>query len=80
MVMDEFDAVLKARELVKRVNPTAIPVSVELYTTEFGAVIRPQKDLGADEPGWSFENNGKYYICTNSNDRPERQRFTVCHE
>ena len=78
--MDEFDAVLKARELVRKVSPTAIPVSVELYAREVGAIIRPQTDLGADEPGWSFENNGKHYICTNANDRPERQRFTVCHE
>ena len=29
MAMDEFGAVLKARELVKKVNPAAIPVPVE---------------------------------------------------
>lgn len=80
MAMDEFGAVLKARELVNKVKPTTIPVPVEIYAQHVGAVIRPQTDLGPDEPGWSFESKGKHYICTNSNDRPERQRFTVCHE
>ena len=71
---------LKARELVKKVNPTAIPVPVEAYVEEVGAVLRPQTDLGPDEPGWSFNNGGKHYICINANDRLERQRFTACHE
>lgn len=80
MEMDEFQAVLKARELVRKVKPTAIPVPVELYAQEVGAVIRPQDDLEADEAGYCFEGNGKRFICTNAKDRPERQRFTVCHE
>jgi len=78
--MDEFQAVLKARELVRKVKPTSIPVPVELYAQEVGAVIRPQDDMEADEAGYCFESNGKYFICTNAKDRPERQRFTVCHE
>jgi hypothetical protein len=78
--MDEFSAVLKARELVGKVNPTTIPVPVEAYVEHVGAVLRPQTDLSPDEPGWSFNNNGKHYICVNAKDRPERQRFTVCHE
>ena len=80
MGMDEFQVVLKARELVRRVKPTAIPVPVELYAQEVGAVIRPQDDMEADEAGYCFESNGKRFICTNAKDRPERQRFTVCHE
>jgi hypothetical protein len=32
------------------------------------------------EPGWSFESNGKYYICVNGNDSKERCRYTACHE
>jgi len=78
--MDEFQAVLKARELVRKVNPDTIPVPVESYAREINAVIRPQCDLGPDEAGYCFENNGKRFICTNANDRQERQRFTVCHE
>jgi hypothetical protein len=78
--VDEFATVLKARELVAKVNPTRIPVPVEAYAAHVGAILRPQADLDPDEPGWSFENAGKHYICVNANDRLERQRFTVCHE
>jgi Zn-dependent peptidase ImmA (M78 family) len=78
--MDEFLAVRKARELVKKVNPTTIPVPVELYAQELGAIIRRQTDMGPDEAGACFEINGKRFICTNANDCPERQRFSACHE
>ena len=80
MAIDEFRAVLKAREFVRKVNPATIPVPIEMYARELGAVIRPQTDLGPDEAGYCFKNNGKHFICTNANDKPERQRFTVCHE
>ena len=80
MALDEFQAVLKARELVRKANPTVIPVPVELYANEVGAVIRAETDLGPDEAGYCFESKGKRFICTNGNDSPERQRFTACHE
>jgi Zn-dependent peptidase ImmA (M78 family) len=78
--MDEFQAVLKARELVRKVGPITFPVSVEMYAKEVEAVVRPQADLGPDEAGYCFQNNGKRFICTNANDSSERQRFTACHE
>ena len=80
MAMDEFRAVLKARQFVRKVNPAAIPVPVEMYAREVDAVIRPQTNLGPEEAGYCFQNDAKYFICTNANDRAERQRFTVCHE
>jgi Zn-dependent peptidase ImmA (M78 family) len=80
MAIDEFTAVLRAREFVRKVNPTSIPVAVERYADEISAVIRPQADLEANEAGYSFESNGKYFICVNANDSLERQRFTICHE
>jgi len=80
MAIDEFRAVLKAREFVRNVRPVTFPVAVEIYAREARAVIRPQTDLGPDEAGYCFQNNGKHFICTNANDRAERQRFTVCHE
>jgi Zn-dependent peptidase ImmA (M78 family) len=80
MAMDEFQAVLKARELVRKANPTSIPVPVELYAKEVGASIRAETDLGPDEAGYCFESKGKRFICTNANDSLERQRFTACHE
>jgi hypothetical protein len=72
--------VLRARAVVNKVNPSAIPVLVEAYAAHAGAVIRYEDDLGPDEPGWSFECDGKHYICVNGNDEDDRQRFTVCHE
>lgn len=78
--MDEFAAVVKAREFVRNVNPTGVPVRIEGYVEKVGAVLRPQTDLGPDEPGWSLCSGGKQYICVNANDRLERQRFTICHE
>lgn len=78
--MDEFTVVMKAREFIKKVNPTSIPAPIEVYVAEARAVLRRQKDLAQNEPGWSFQSNGKYYICVNANDRLERQRFTACHE
>lgn len=78
--MDEFAAVLKAREFVRKVNPAGMPVRVEDYVEEAKAVLRLETDLGPDEPGWSMSSGGKHYICINANDRPDRQRFTICHE
>jgi len=78
--VDDATAEFRARQLVAAVKPTSIPVSVEAYAAHVGAVICPQRDLGLGEPGWSFQNKGKYYICVNANDLPQRQRFTVCHE
>jgi hypothetical protein len=80
ITFDEFATVLKARELVAKVDPTEIPVPVEAYAEHVGAVIRPQTDLEPEEPGWSFLNGGKHYICVNAGDQLERQRFTICHE
>jgi Zn-dependent peptidase ImmA (M78 family) len=80
IAMDEFQVVLKAREFVRKVKPAAFPVPVESYAREVGAIIRPQTGLGPDEAGYCFRNGGKHFICTNANDRAERQRFTACHE
>jgi len=80
MVMDEFSAALKARELVNKVGPTAIPVPIQPYLDQIGAVLRIDKDLGPEEAGYTIEVKGKHHIHVNSNDSDERQRFTACHE
>ncbi len=80
MPLDEFGVVIKARELVRMVNPTVMPVPVKEYVDRAGTILKFDPDLGDNEPGWWFENKGKKYICVNANDRPERQRFTICHE
>ena len=78
--MDELSVVLKARALVNKVAPCTIPVPIEAYAAELGALLHMDESLGPEEPGWSFPNNGRYHICINANDRKERQRFTACHE
>ncbi len=78
--MDEITAIRRARDFVAVVNPTTIPVDVAAYAAHLGAIVRLETKLEKDESGWSFEHCGKYYICINSKDLEERQRFTVCHE
>jgi hypothetical protein len=78
--VDELTVVLKARELINKVGPTTIPVSIKAYVKHIGAVLRVERDLAPDEPGWSFQGNGKHYICVNGKDSEERQNFTTCHE
>ena len=80
MTVNELSVVLKAREFISTVGPTKMPVPVEAYVEHIGAVLSSEYDLQPNEPGWSFENDGKHYICVNAKDRNERQRFTICHE
>src|SRR5580704_2981452 len=78
--MDELSVVLKARALISRVAPTVVPVPIEAYVADIGALLHMDDSLGADEPGYSFAKDGRHHICVNANDRPERRRFTACHE
>jgi Zn-dependent peptidase ImmA (M78 family) len=78
--MDELTVVLKAREFISKVGPTTIPVPIEPYAGQVGAVLRVDHDLGVDEAGYSLTLNGKHYIHINGNDSDERRRFTACHE
>lgn len=78
--MDELTVVLKARKLINKVGPATIPVSIKAYAEHVGAVLRVEHDLGPDEPGYSFQSNGNYYVCINGKDSDERRNFTACHE
>jgi len=78
--MDELSVVLRARELINKVGPTAIPVPIKPYLDQIGAVLRVDYDLGAEEAGYTVEVRGKHHIHVNGNDCEERQRFTACHE
>jgi hypothetical protein len=81
MAMDELEVVLKARAFVNQTNPPSFPVSMQAYVDQIGGSIRVEDDLGPNEAGLSFKKpNGKYCICVNGKDTPERRRFTVCHE
>jgi|SRR5579872_347063 len=79
-MMDELTAVLRARDFVKKVAPTSLPVSVKAYANYIGATIHVDGDLKPDEQGYCLEVRGKCRICVNGNDDETRRRFTVCHE
>ena len=78
--MDEFSVVLRARTFVRETGLLGLPPSVEAYVQQIGGVLRHDADLPDDEPGYSFENNGKHFICVNDKNSEERRRFTACHE
>ena len=81
MALDEFTVVLRARSFVRKTNPVDIPVSLDAYLKAAKAVLRQETDMALDEAGSCFRGgDGTHYISVNANDRPERQRFTVCHE
>ena len=81
MALDEFTVVLRARAFVRKTNPVDIPVSLDAYLKAAKAVLRQETDMALDEAGSCFRGgDGTHYISVNANDRPERQRFTVCHE
>ena len=78
--MDEFSVVLRARNFVREAGSPGLPPCVRAYAKHIGGVIRHEPDLPDDEPGYSFENKGKRFICVNEKDSEERRRFTACHE
>src|SRR4051812_37328348 len=78
--MDEATAVWRARELVRKVRPSTVPVQVERYAAEVKAEVRVESDCERGEAGYSFEIGGRRIICVNAADRATRQRFTICHE
>ena len=78
--MDEFGAILRARELVARLKLTSIPARIEDYLEEVGCHLKVDSSLSPNEPGYSVKIGGTNCIVVNGNDIPERQRFTACHE
>jgi len=79
--VDEFTAVLRARELVKHARVASIPVNIEAFCDAVGnCKLRIDQDLPPDEPGYSMRVAGKDHIIVNGNDLADRQRFTACHE
>jgi hypothetical protein len=78
--MDELAVVMKAREFIAQCGPSALPVAVEAYARQVGGGIK-YEPLQANEDAWSVRlPNGKLKICVNKDQKPRRQRFSVCHE
>lgn len=78
--MDEFAAILKARQFIKDAGIIEIPVDLARYTAAAKVEIKIRHDLCDDESGQTFMLGGKSVILVNGNHREERQRFTVLHE
>jgi len=78
--MDEFQAILKARQFVRNAGITAVPVELERLAAAANAKIKFVHDLSDDESGQTTQHKGKHIIIVNGNHREERQRFTVLHE
>lgn len=78
--MDEFTAVQEARKFIREIGSTRIPAPVEAYVERVDGIVRLDTDLEADQPAFSFLARGRQQICINAYDRPQRRRFSICHE
>lgn len=79
MTMDEADLILAARRFVRSVEGLSVPVSLDAYVRKVEAKLC-YADLPGGQSGYSGKIGGKWTIVINSNERLERQRFTICHE
>lgn len=77
--MDEANVILAARRFVRAIEGLTIPIQLDAYVQHVGATLR-YADLPSGQSGYSGKIGGKWIIVINSNERLERQRFTVCHE
>jgi hypothetical protein len=77
--MDEADVILAARRFVRSVESLSVPVPLDAYARKAEAKLC-YADLPSGQSGYSGKIGGKWTIVINSNERLERQRFTVCHE
>jgi Zn-dependent peptidase ImmA (M78 family) len=78
--MHEFTAVVRARELVRQVGITAIPVGMDHYLKAAKASCRVRHDFPDDVSGNTTPIAGQHCIFVNGRHSLERQRFTILHE
>ena len=78
--MNEFRTILKAREFVREVGITRVPVDIESLASAANAKIKIVDDLDDSESGQTTQYRGKHFIIVNGNHKETRQRFTVLHE
>ena len=80
--MDEFSAVLRARQVIKEAGLDAAPVDVQKYLAlpKVDAILRIEYDLPDDQAGSTTIIKGRHCIFVNGRHSRERQRFTVLHE
>ena len=78
--MDEFTAILKARQFVRNAGIDSAPVDIERLAAAANARVKIRHDLSDDESGQTFPLGANNIIAVNGRHREERQRFTVLHE
>jgi hypothetical protein len=83
--VDEFDVILRARRVSSRLTANQIGLPLSDYLKAMtalpdGIVLRFDSTLSDDQAGHTVLVAGRRCIIVNGNDRPERQRFTACHE
>jgi hypothetical protein len=78
--MDEFTAVLRAREFVKNASIGSIPVDLRKYLDIIKAECKVEYDFDDDQSGETTVIAGRRCIFINGLHSSERQRFTTLHE
>jgi hypothetical protein len=83
--VDEFNVILRARPVCRPLTANHVGLPIEAYFAAMnglpeGIIVRFDDTLGPDEAGHTVAVAGRQCIVINANDRPERQRFTACHE
>jgi len=76
----EFQAIMKARKLIRDIGVSSVPVDIVPFAIAANARIKTVHDLNGDESGQATQLKGKHVIIVNGNHREERQRFTALHE
>lgn len=80
--MDEFSAILRARQLIAEAVIKSAPVDIEKYVRlpTVNGVLQIDYDLPDDQAGSTTIISGKNCIFVNGRHSPQRQRFTALHE
>jgi Zn-dependent peptidase ImmA (M78 family) len=79
-MIDEFAAVLRAREFIQQAAIDSIPIDLDRYLDVIRARCKIVDDLDDEEAGQTTVIAGRHCIFVNGRHSPERQRFTVLHE
>ena len=78
--MDEFTAVVRAREFIRQAGINSIPVEMDHYLKTAKATYRVRYDFPEDVSGNTTRISGRHGIFVNGQHTLERQRFTMLHE
>lgn len=70
---------LLANSVLNDYNMNEVPINVESLAKLIGAEIK-RDNLKSSLSGFAVKKDGIKYIGVNSNESPERQRFTIAHE